>query len=475
MTDTAVIICNYNGGIATIKCIQAVLDSNDITCDIYVIDNASTDGSVERIKQAFGDCVAVIQNPENLGGSGGFGKGLRMATEKGYPYVMMLDNDAYVDRDTIWKLRRYLQENWDVGIVGAKIMMADDPERIMDYAKTIDFASYIDNSKWCGQIDNEETAVPRDCDFAAATAAMVRKEALLRCGGMDEAYFIYYDDIEMSYRIKQVGFRVVSLGSTKAWHDSGMRKKTSNTFARYYLTRNRHHFFAKYIPETDIERFTEYILSRAFSYMYGSWYKGRLDIFNTEKYILEDFIGDKRGRAKKGRINELQTDGYRRIEEIMPGVRSVCICLEKGASERSVIKFCLKLWEKEPETEVVICISSVSGLPGIAENCQRKLTAADAENGHRVTVEESPAKDRFNKRIRFYGHVKDIEKNVLPDICIDSYDNVIMTEQDYIYFRNYDNAYAFFKATHHDSIVETIYKIKESKEIDWNCKGDSCG
>lgn len=461
MNNTAVIICNYNGGEATIKCIKAVLDSQGISCDIYIIDNASTDGSVEHLNETFGNTVSILQNPKNLGGSGGFGRGLRLAAERGYPYIMMLDNDAYVDKDTIRKLQDYLQENQDVGIVGAKIMMADDPERIMDYAKTIDFSVYMDGSKWCGQLDSEEASIPRDCDFAAATAAMVRREALIKSGGMDEAHFIYYDDIEMCYRIKLFGFRVVDLGSARAWHDSGARKKASTTFARYYFARNRHRFFAKYIPETDIERFTEYVLSQAFPYLYGSYYKGREDIFNTEKYILEDFIRDRRGEAGEGRINELQTDGYRRIEEILPGLRRVCVYLSKGATVHSVVKFCSKLWEQEPEAGVVICANSDTWKK--AENFRKKLTAAKPENGLCIKVEENVEGENFDKVIHFCGHVKDVKENMLPAICIDSYSNLIANEQDYFYFRNYNNAYAFFRAMYHDSMVEAIRKIREEQ------------
>lgn len=459
INDIAIIICNYNGGNATLKCIDAILESHNISCDIYVIDNASTDGSVDQINETFGEIVTVIQNPENLGGSGGFGRGLRMAMEKGYLYIMMLDNDAYVSKDTIGKLREYLEKNPDVGIVGAKIMMADDPERIMDYAKTINFSIYIDESKWCGQLDSVEASVPRDCDFAAATAAMVRREALIKCGGMDEAHFIYYDDIEMSYRIKLSGYRVVSLGGAKAWHDSGMRRKVSNTFARYYLIRNRHRFFAKYIPETDIERFIEYVLDRAFSYMYGSYYKGRKDIFNTEKYILEDFARDRRGKAKEGRINELQSDGYCRIEEILSGIRKVCVYLSDGAAERSVVKFCSKLWAKEPGAEVVIRIDPVTQKQ--AQSCRRQLSGAMPENSLQLKAEENIEIKDFDKVICFCGHVKDMRENILPVICIDSHDNVIANKQDYTYFRNYDNAYGFFKAIYHDSIANTIYKIRK--------------
>ena len=437
--ETAVIICNYNGGEDTVKCIEAVIHSKDIKCDIYVVDNASTDGSADRIGRQFGKKVTILQNAENLGGSGGFGRGLRMAVEEGYPYIMMLDNDAYVDRDTIKKLHRYLEENPGVGIVGAKIMMSDDPGRIMDYAKTIDFEAFIDRSKWCGKLDSEEAQEPRECDFAAATAAMVRREVLLKCGGMDEAHFIYYDDIELGYRIKQSGYKVVSLGNAKAWHKSGMTRKTSNTFARYYLTRNRYRFFAKYMPEEDMERFTEYILSHAFSYMYGSYYKGRMDIFDTEKYILEDFIRDKRGKAGRRRINELQKDGYHLVEKELSGCRHVLLYLQQDVLKEQAVRLCGRLQKMDLEIEIVI--------------------------GTDVDEQEKINSDQFDKIIHFCRHVKDIEKNVLPEIYIDIYGNMIANEQDYIYFRNYENSYAFFRELHHDSVIETIRQIRKEENL----------
>lgn len=437
--EIAVIICNYNGGEDTVKCIDAVIKSEDIKCDIYVVDNASTDGSADRIGRQFGEIVTLIRNAENLGGSGGFGRGLRMAVEEGYPYIMMLDNDAYVDTDTIKKLYRYLEESPCVGIVGAKIMMSDDPERIMDYAKTIDFEKFIDRSKWCGELDSKEAEEPRECDFAAATAAMVRREVLLKCGGMDEAHFIYYDDIELGYRIKLSGYKVVSLGSAKAWHKSGMTKKTTNTFARYYLTRNRYRFFAKYMPKKDIERFTEYILSHAFSYMYGSCYKGRMDIFDTEKYILEDFIRDRRGKAGIRRINELQKDGYHLVEKELEGCRHVLLYPQHDVTKEQVVRLCGRLRKMDSEIEVLI--------------------STDADEQEKIDT------GQFDKVIHFCRHVKDIEKNVLPEIYIDIYGNMIANEQDYIYFRNYENSYAFFREFHHDSVIETIWQIRKEGNL----------
>lgn len=457
MNDIAVIICNFNGGTETVRCIEEVIKSKDTQLDIYVIDNASTDDSVSLIRSRFSNHVTIIRNPENMGGSGGFGRGLRLAVEKGYPYIMMLDNDAYVDTDTIKKLYEYLQENPDVGIVGAKIMMSDDPERVMDYAKIINFETFIDESQWCGKLDSEAAKIPRDCDFAAATAAMTRREVLLKCGGMDEEYFIYYDDIELGYRIKKYGYRVVSLGSAKAWHKSGMRQRRENTFVRYYITRNRHRFFAKYLPEKDIERFTEFMLSRAFSYMYGSYYKGRMDIFDTEKYILEDFIRDRRGKAGERRVNELQKNGYHLIENELSGCKRILIYPADEVPEHCIVKFCCRLCEINPD--IVIVISTAFGIK--SEFCLQQIRDRLKRNCPNITVAEVSNRNSFDRAVYFCGHVKDITKNILPDIYIDVYGNMIANEQDYFYFRNYEKSYDFFHGLYHDSIIETINKIRK--------------
>lgn len=71
--------------------------------------------------------------------------------------------------------------------------------------------------------------MPRKCDFAVATATMIRRDVHIKCGDMDESNFIYYNDIELGCRIKLSGYRVVSLGSVQVRHDSGMRKKTAST------------------------------------------------------------------------------------------------------------------------------------------------------------------------------------------------------------------------------------------------------
>lgn len=82
MKKIGIVICNYNKSEYVVNCIQSVLESKTDDFDIFVVDNASTDNSVEAVRNRYGDQVNVLVNSENLGGSGGFNTGIRTVLEK---------------------------------------------------------------------------------------------------------------------------------------------------------------------------------------------------------------------------------------------------------------------------------------------------------------------------------------------------------------------------------------------------------
>ena len=96
-----IVICNYNKQMYIVKCIESVLKSSFHDFDIYVVDNASTDDSVKKIREHFGTQVILLENKENLGGSGGFNTGLREALKREYEYLMLVDNDIVMDPHAI--------------------------------------------------------------------------------------------------------------------------------------------------------------------------------------------------------------------------------------------------------------------------------------------------------------------------------------------------------------------------------------
>ena len=300
----AVVICNYNGGKYLIRCVESLIGSNRSDCDIFVVDNASTDDSVKSVKKRYPQ-VIVLQNKENLGGAGGFQTGFQHVLEMGYPYIMPMDNDACVEKDTMTLLYEYLRDNPDTGIAAAKIMCLDEPDKVLDYGGKLDYSNLTVRLDWWMKTDSAEAEQVRDTDFAPTTASMITKKALEYSGGMDPEYFIYLDDIEMSQRIKRSGFKVVSVGYARAWHKSGLSQEgIPTTFKQYYFNRNRYYFFSRFAEENEIDQVAENIIKDTWTTMRQASKDGYPAVYNTARYALEDFLDDIRGKAKTGRISK---------------------------------------------------------------------------------------------------------------------------------------------------------------------------
>lgn len=104
--EIGIVVCNYNKKDYVLDCIQSILDSEG-SFDLYIVDNASDDGSADAVKEKYSDRVILIENKENLGGSGGFNTGLRYAMDKGHKYLMCVDNDVKFDSKNIVELESF--------------------------------------------------------------------------------------------------------------------------------------------------------------------------------------------------------------------------------------------------------------------------------------------------------------------------------------------------------------------------------
>ncbi len=304
MRPVGVVICNYNKSNYVLDCIQSVLDSKGDLCDIYVVDNASTDGSPERILEKYGDQVTLLQNAENLGGSGGFNTGLRLVLEKGYSYAMCLDDDAMVDEQAIPELYTYLERHPDTGMAGARVYHTQMPEYVQQCGMKIDFAQGMVQTLYADVPEDGTLPEVVECDSVATCAVMVRTEAIRKdhTGIMPEDNFIYWDDTEWGHRMHLAGYRTVTLAAAKALHQMGANTKRPNTFVEYYMWRNRLHFFMKYTPKDQLEQMSVNTLEMIFDAMYTSMLRGAHNKMQTISYAWQDALSGVRGKATEGKI-----------------------------------------------------------------------------------------------------------------------------------------------------------------------------
>ncbi|MED1420458.1 glycosyltransferase family 2 protein [Bacillus smithii] len=297
----AVVICNWNKKYWLTQCIQSLLKSSLGSFELIVVDNASTDGSVGAIMEQFGNKVNIIVNKENKGGSGGFNTGIRIALEKGYKYIHLLDNDVIVDPKAIEELFYFMEENPDVAAAGSKIYSFDQPNHLQELGASINWNEFNIRPNYKGYIDDETIPELIECDYVPACSVMVQAEVIKKVGLMDESFFIYWDDIEWFYRMKLAGYRIVANSRSKVWHKMGASNHY-NTFATYYFWRNRIHFFTRYCNELTIMKFSEKIFDDLFQAVFFSNYKKQYNVSKTLLIALQDALDLKVGKALEERI-----------------------------------------------------------------------------------------------------------------------------------------------------------------------------
>lgn len=302
MKKVGVVICNYNKADAVLECIQCILDSKFRDFDLYVVDNASTDGSAERIREKFPTELELIVNPENLGGSGGFNAGLRAAYARGYSFLMCVDNDAMLDENAIGNLFGFLEEHQEVGMAGSKIYHLEEPAYIQQFGQKIDFEYFCTEVPHLNMYEDGSMPDFIYTDSVAACSLMIRREVIDKVGFMPEENFLYWDDTEWCYLCHQAGYEVASVGTSKALHAMGAKKETVNTFPTYYAWRNWISFFVKYTPEERLEKMAETFLSCIFQIVYDGLHTGERNRVRTVMMAYDDAVHGVTGKAGPDRI-----------------------------------------------------------------------------------------------------------------------------------------------------------------------------
>lgn len=254
--DLSIIIVNYNTKELLNGTIESVVSTiKNLEYEIIVSDNGSTDRSIEMVKGKFPQ-VVLIENGKNLG----FSKANNIAINRcSGRYVLLLNSDIVVLNDCIEKCLNYLNENKDAGALGCKVMLANgkldhackrgfpSPEASFYYMLHLD-KLFLNNRKF-GQYTlnylNENTI--NEVDSLTGAFMMVRRETFEQVGLLDEEFFMYGEDIDWCYRIKNAGWKIVYYPEAEIIHYKGgssKRKKTKTIFEFYramYLFYNKHY------------------------------------------------------------------------------------------------------------------------------------------------------------------------------------------------------------------------------------------
>jgi len=214
----AVIVLNWNGKALTLDCVRSLLEVRTPNVEIVVVDNASTDGSVEAVREAFGDRITLIVNDDNLGFAEGNNQGIRHALERGAEFVLLLNNDTVVDPDLIDCMLRPFDANARVGVTGPKIYYYTPRDQIWSAGGEVYLWRGISRHIGIREKDRGQFDAQRDVDYVTGCALMASREVFESAGLLDPAYVAYYEDVDFCMRARRAGFRIVYVPDGMVWH-----------------------------------------------------------------------------------------------------------------------------------------------------------------------------------------------------------------------------------------------------------------
>ncbi len=249
----SIIIVSYNVVHFLEQCLHSVFTATEgLEAEVFVVDNASVDGSVKMVTGKFPNVVCMA-NKENVGFSKANNQAIAQAKGE---YVLLLNPDTVVEDTTFRKCIDFMDAHADCGGLGVK--MVDGTGRFLPESKrglptpAVAFCKMFGLSKLfpkskrfnryhLGHLDKEKTA---PVDVLSGAYMMLRKEALDKTGSLDETFFMYGEDIDLSYRITQAGYRNYYFAGTRIIHYKGeSTKKGSLNYV--YLFYNAMAIFAK--------------------------------------------------------------------------------------------------------------------------------------------------------------------------------------------------------------------------------------
>ncbi len=257
----AIITVNYNGKDDTLELLESLknLPTTNYQLQIIVVDNGSSDGSVSAIHKQFPE-VDIIQAGENLGFSGGYNKGIEYAQIWGADYFLLINNDCLIkDEDLLDELTKTLKSDEKIGLVSPKIYFEKDFEfhkdryKDEDLGKVIWFAGgafdwgYVGNKhRGIDEVDLGKYDVIEEQGIFSGACVLIKKEVLAEIGGLDEKYFLYFEDSDFAKRVSEGGWKIYYNGKVSIYHKVSRSTGIGSTITDYYHTRNRLIFGMQY-------------------------------------------------------------------------------------------------------------------------------------------------------------------------------------------------------------------------------------
>jgi GT2 family glycosyltransferase len=301
----SVVVCNYNGEHYLDACLSAVEKLGARVDEVIVVDNASTDRSLEVVRARF-PRVRIVAMGRNDGPCPARNAGMRAARNR---WVLALDNDAIATPDMLDELAAAAGDN--VAIVQPRSVFASETSRVHYDGGAFHYAGLIALRNFYAPLAEASGTGRIDVDCAVSVALLVDRDALLALGGYDETMFILFEDLDLSYRLRATGRRIVSVEDAIVLHAGGTSGISFREGANYpgsrvlFHSRNRWTYMAKCFRVRTLVVATPGIVLYEIAWLafaivrggLGSWWRGKWRFLRLSKHVRAERAKFQRART----------------------------------------------------------------------------------------------------------------------------------------------------------------------------------
>lgn len=247
----SIIIVNWNTRDLLAQCLESIYESQSSnTFEIIVVDNGSTDKSPDLVHTRYTN-VSLIENRSNIGFARANNQAISFSRAK---YVLLLNSDTIIQAETLTTLVAFLDDYPDVAVVGGQLLnrdgsfqasFGDFPTLLSEVAVAAGLSRII-YGRYYPSHNPSQSAIARSVDWVGGACLAARKSAIESVGGLDESFFMYFEELDWCYRFHLAGWRVCYLPEAKVIHLGGQSTSGSEEKKLIWLNHGRLRFFEKY-------------------------------------------------------------------------------------------------------------------------------------------------------------------------------------------------------------------------------------
>ncbi len=251
MTHLTVIVVNWNTRTLLARCLAAVFASDQAPeFEVWVVDNGSTDGSVEEVRQRFPQAHMIV-NSTNVGFARANNQALAQAAGS---YALLLNSDAILPQNGLFELVHCLDEHRQSAAAGPLFLnvdgsfqasYADFPSLFGEWLQLMGMARRVFGPYFPSH-GPDDSQIARPADWLPGACLMVRLDAIRQIGLLDEGYFYYSEEVDWCYRFRQAGWQVWYLPKVRVTHYLSQSARQASETSLHHLYRGKLRFFSKH-------------------------------------------------------------------------------------------------------------------------------------------------------------------------------------------------------------------------------------